>query len=226
MKNRFFCKCLSLLMTILLLVPAACASAVEAEGSIVGVNDTGFTFCGLDMGDRSLTREEILKAIAEQTGMEPQQFSDIEWVIPGFEVRPVCLGGHAGMTSVMLEEIDGVLFWGTDTLVLPETGTSAEDFYSYVTADRIFEDSMEMLAEIYGAPDEVALTYWDPAEEDMVTFKLVNEDFFSAVWSMVEQSQYGNISATYGNATVRLQREMVDDAAIHTCWLYLGAYEE
>ena len=217
-------KVLALLLALML--PAAGAVAVETGEGVVGVNHSGFTFFDIDMGDRSLSQEDILKAVSERTGMEPFQYSDIEHVIPNYDPRPECLAGHAGMTSIMIEEIDGVVFWGTDTLILPEAGTPAEEFYAYDTAKRLFYDSMDMLEEVYGEPDEVCLSYWDPAEGDVITFTLVNADFFSAVWSMVEQSEYGNISAEYANATVRLQREVVDGEPIHTCWLYLGAYEE
>ena len=202
------------------------AGALAATADLIGVNDMGFTFFGIDMGDRSLTQDEILKEISEKSGMEPFQYSEIEHVISNYDPRPECLGGHAGMTSLIFEEVDGQLFWAADTLVLPQADTARENFYSYETANALFEDSMEMLAEVYGEPDEVGLTYWDAAEQEMASFMLVSEQFFSSVWSMVEQSEYGYLSARYGNAEVRMQREYAQEDVIHTCWLNLAAYEE
>ena len=219
---KFFNRVLCLLLALML--PAA--GALAAQEGLLGVNDMGFTFFGIDMGDRSLTRDEILEEVSEKSGMEPFQYSEYEHVISNYEPRPECLSGHAGMTSLIFEELDGKLFWAADTLVLPQEDTAREDFYSYETANGLFEDSMEMLAEVYGEPDEVRLAYWDAAEQEMASFILVSEQFFSSVWSMVEQSEYGYLSARYGNAEVRMQREYAQEDVVHTCWLNLAAYEE
>lgn len=221
---KMFTRILSLLLAVML--PAAGALAMENQDGMIGVNDVGFTFFGIDMGDRSLTRDEILGTVAECSGMEPFQYSDIEFVISNYDPRPECLGGHAGMTSLIFEEIDGTLFWAADTLALPEADTAREDFYSYETAEAIFEASREMLSDVYGEADEVGMAYYDAETGGMESFMLVSDQFFSSVWPMIEQSEYGCLTAQYGNVEVRLQREVAQGDVIHTCWVNVAAYQE
>jgi len=217
-------KVMCLLAAMLMMVSAACAA--ELEGGLIGVNDVGFTCFGLDMGDRSLTQDEILHSLADAAGAEPVQIGPTQWIISNYDPQPDCLGARAAMSTFLFEEYNSNLYWVADTLLLPEKDTAVEDFYSYETSNRLFENAMEQLEEIYGKPDEVSLCYWDAAEQDMVTFTLVSADFFSTVWSMVEQSEYGYLAARYCNAAVRLEREVREGEAFNTCWLNLSAYDE
>jgi len=219
----FVRKCLCVLMAALLLVPAAGAMAEQLD-EVVGVNDTGFTFFGLDMGDRSIGLEKVGETIFEKTGAEMIPASDTRYVVPIYETYPVCLGGYAATTNIVVGETTDGLIWGADSLLLPGAEVASEDSYLYETAEKVFEDSRKILAEIYGTPDEVLLVYWDEANQKMEEFKLVNEQFMYQTWSMVEQSVYGFISVQYGNAVVRLQREVQEDYVFHTCWLNLRPY--